>query len=203
MARPNLDLDRWDYGAARVLLGAAFLTVPALALGLPLAEWASGSELTWTTLVDAGAPVTEPDVRAGVEAVWDGSTAVTVAEPSTSLRLATLAPGLVVAVATALALGPLLRLVGSVQRGDSFSARAVTLLRVVAMTLLLAPWLYQVAHGIADAVVRDRAFGTGDSLSIAVDGTSLLISVMGMAVAVVAEAFRQGTRLRDDVDGLV
>ncbi len=201
--KPSLAFDRWDYGVTRVLLLGALVGVPLLVVGLPLLSWVTGDALVWTAALDEQGVVSSPEVRNGVEAVWDGSAVVTVAEASAGLRILTLLPSVVVAVAVVLIAWPLLTLVRTIQRGDSFSSTAVTRLRVIGLTLLLAPWLHHAFAGFANAAVLERAFGSPEEFFVVVDGSALAISALGLAVGALAEAFRQGVRLRDDVDGLV
>ena len=203
MTKAALDFDRYDYGAARALLLGAVVVAPAVLVALPVLAWASGDPVTWTVLVDDAAPTGGPAVGDQVRAVWDGVATVTVDDPTAGLRWATLLPSLVLAVATVLVAWSLLGLVRTIQRGASFTAGAVTRLRVVAVTLLLAPWLHAAASGLADSLVLERALGGPQGLSVAVGGMSLAVSALGLAVGAVGEAFRQGVALRDDVDGLV
>ncbi len=203
MKTPSLDFDRWDYGATKALLVAGLVAIPLLVVGLPLLSWVNGDALVWTTLLDDRTVVTGPEPRGGVEAVWDGSAVVTIASASTALRLLTLLPSLMVAAAVGVTTWSLLSLVRRIQRGESFTSTTVTRLRIVGFTLLLAPWLVQAFAGLADAAVLERAFGSQVPFSIMVDGGSLVVSALGLAVGAMAEAFRQGVLLRDDVDGLV
>ncbi len=203
MKTPSLDFDRWDYGATKVLLVVALVTIPLLVVGWPVQSWVTGDPLVWTVLLDDQAAVTGPEVRRGVEAVWDGSAVVTVTGASAGLRLLTLLPSLALALAAAFTTWSLLNLVRRIERGDSFSAATVTRLRVVGMTLIVAPWLVNAFAGFANGAVLERAFGSSVPFSITVDGGSVVVSALGLAVGVMAEAFRQGVRLREDVDGLV
>lgn len=200
MAR--LDFDRWDYAATRLLLLAGLVGIPLVVVGLPLLGWLGDDPLVWGAALDQQAAVTDPALRDGARVVWDGGVEVTLAEVPGGVRLLTLLPALVVALAAALVAWPLLGLVRRIQGGESFSTDAVRGLRVVGLTLLLAPWLHQFLVGIADAAVLEEAFGPRSSTLVIGAGT-LALSALGLAVGAVAEAFRQGVHLRDDVDGLV
>ena len=201
MAR--LDFDRWDYAATKLLLLVGLLGVPLVVVGLPLAAWAGGDALVWPAVLEEQARVTSPALRDGASAAWDGGAEVTLADASGMLWLLTLLPALVVAAAAPLVTGPLLGLVRTIQRGESFSDAAVRRLRVVGLTLLLAPWAHHALTGIANAAVLEEAFGQEFWFSVVIPAGTLAISALGLALGAVAEAFRQGARLRDDVEGLV
>lgn len=203
MKTPSLAFDRWDYAATKILLVGALIGVPLLVVGGPLLAWATGDPLVWSAFVDHTAPIADPAPREGVDAVWDGTAQLTITDASSGLWLLAMLPGAVVAVVTVLVIAPLLGLVRTVQQGESFTGTAVRRLRLVGLTLLTGPWLTQAAGSAADVAVLDHAFGPPASFSIAITGGALAISALGLTVGVMAEAFRQGVRLRDDVDGLV
>jgi hypothetical protein len=75
----------------------------------------------------------------------------------------------------------------------------------ITVTVLAASVLVPLARMVCDGVLRSRALGTED-FTFAVggpDGVSLTHVFVGLVLAALAEVFRRGTRLREDVRGLV
>jgi hypothetical protein len=116
-------------------------------------------------------------------------------------RLAYAGPNLLVALLTLAVLFLLYRIVGTVARGDVFSRTNAR--RIVWIGLLagvggsVAQLVQFAAH--RDMVDRSAAAGLVE-VPFHFSGAPLLA---GALVIVLAEAFRQGVRLHDDVDGLV
>lgn len=197
--------DRWDYLGTRVLLIASAVATLVVTVLLPVVEWARGRPLVSTVLVDGDPPaVTDPPLLAGAEATWDRAATVSLGDASTGAWLASLLPGVVLSVAVLLVVAGLVRLVAGIQRDGGLSDGSVTTLRVVAVTVIAAPWALSLAAGIAEDRVRTEAFGgSGATVSFEVTGAMLALTVLGLVIAALAEAFRRGASLEHDVDGLV
>lgn len=202
MHAPSLDLTRSDYLGARVLLGALTLGVP-LTWAAAVHPWLTGHPLTQTVSLDGSAPVTDRVTTPGVTAEWSGSAQLTFADATTGQWLAHLAPGLLLGVAMLLVLVPLWRLIGAVQRQEGFRGRAVVELRVVALTVMLAPWVLLLVDGLSEGYLLAQAFADELTVWVPVSGATIAVSAGGLVIAVVAEAFRRGTSLERDVEGLV
>lgn len=125
----------------------------------------------------------------------------TVFSPSPSQRLG-LVGGRVLTGLTALAvLGLLLQIVRSLRRNDVFIPRNAQRLRRLAAALGLGGTAAQLLTAFGMARVVDAAAVRGSLLPVF---ELSYLPVMGaLGVAVLAEAFRQGAALRQDVDGLV
>jgi hypothetical protein len=83
--------------------------------------------------------------------------------------------------------------------GRPFTPANVTRLRVIALLLMLVPLLLGGGlYGVARAIVMDQA----GAASFVFSFTPAWL-VAGLLVAAVAQAFAAGSRLQDDVDGLV
>lgn len=91
----------------------------------------------------------------------------------------------------------------STRAGEPFTRRNVMRLSAIALTVGIGGLLTQYAQGFANSAIYptgrlpDRA-----GLSFEMTLTTLPLVVMLM-VALIAEAFRRGVTLRDDVEGLV
>lgn len=82
--------------------------------------------------------------------------------------------------------------------GAPFAPANVTRLRVVALLLVVVPLLAELVYALARAMIMDAAGGEGFLMTFTPGWL-----VAGLLVAAVAQAFAAGTRLQDDVDGLV
>ena len=128
--------------------------------------------------------------------------AVTLAHPGTSDYALTVLPGLLALglfVAGGLLVQRIARTIGS---GDPFAASQVRRLRLLAGLLLLgAPAYVLTALACAGTLLSRMNVGGLDPSLI----FSVPIAAMGagLVLALLAEAFKVGTELRDDVDGLI
>ena len=200
----TLDFDRWDYLATRLLLVGTLLAIAGVALVAPLIGWTTHGDLTYAVRTTTGAAVADPTPLPGVEATWDSTALVTIADASAPTWLALVMQGLMLTVAAGLVIGPLLLLVRSIQQGRSFTGRSVTWLRIAALTVVIAPWVHQAVSGCTNAVVLRAAFG-GDTFSanFVISTSMLAISGAGLVLAALAEALRRGREIEADVEGLV
>jgi hypothetical protein len=96
----------------------------------------------------------------------------------------------------------LLRIFHATDAGQPFFATSVRRLRTVSAVIAVAAIAVPVASAIADtevlAIAQPRLGADGPDLS-----TIAAWLVVALVVRVIAEAFRIGTRLRDDTEGLV
>lgn len=93
----------------------------------------------------------------------------------------------------------MLRLLARAGRGEPFVAGSVRLLRMLAVVILV----YGVAIPFLPALMMAWSASADGSVAGVFSPFSLLPVVVGLLVAALAECFRVGTRLRDDVAGLV
>ena len=196
--RDLLAFDRSDYWG----LGGLLVLVSVAALGAwlvgPLLAWAAGDAIPLELMSPVA--VLELDaagIRHGL-ATYD----VRIDDPTTGQRLLGLAPGILYVAIVVAVCWLVWRLMRSIASGDPFHPSNVTRLRLVAGLLIVGTavaFFVEMATrgaltGILDTGDLDPAF----SLSL-----PWLAMVTGMVVALLAEAFRAGSRLRDDVEGLV
>lgn len=192
----------------------AFDRVDRIGLVLVLALAAVGSAtawvvvpaLTWATGGDLRVPffseVTVPPLDAAGIRYDEADYLVHVADATTGQWLLHLVPGLgftAVVLRCAALLVPVVRDLG---RGDPFAPANVRRLRVVGLLLLVAWPVLTLAQSAAEAAVIGQldlgGLGTRVSLTL-----PLGVMLAGLVAGLVAEAFAAGSRLRDDVDGLV
>ena len=187
--------DRWGLG---ILLGWVVVITVTTNIVLPILRWADGDGILLSFLSD----VTVPELDAVGTSYGVAAYDVTLADPTVAQRLLDLAPGvLIVGLMTA---GSLLivAVMRTIAAGDPFVAANVRRMRQLAAVLLVGPFftlfLSMSVHG---ALLSDVDLG-GLGLSVVLD-IPWPWFIAGMVVALLAEAFKAGSRLRDDVEGLV
>jgi hypothetical protein len=137
----------------------------------------------------------------GIEFLVPSNTAVVVSHPDLRQGLALVATPVFGGLLTAMVLALLLRIARTLRQGDPFvaiNARRLYLIAVLVgiggqATVLLTAWgrlgiLYH--PDVAPYVLTDVS-------------TTIVPLFAGLGIAVLAEVFRQGTRLRAELDGLV
>ncbi len=196
--RDLLAFDRFDRWGLVFLLGAVALGSILYGVVEPVADWVTGAPLT--PLADTA--VTVPPLDAAGIGYGPASYAVDAVDPSAGQRLLALVPGLLMAVLVVLSCWCVVLLLRTVASGDPFDPVNVTRLRIIAGALVLGVPVASVLQVVSDATV----FG---SLDVAGLDTTFTLEIpwvpmlAGLVVAMLAEAFKAGSRLRADVDGLV
>lgn len=203
----RLQFDRWDFLGTKAVLLLVAVGTPLLSVGAPVWRWLSGGPLRWEAQTGVTDALTSPQVvpRDGTRLTWPGDLRVSLDDPDAGVWLASLLPGVVVSAAAVVIAVSLLRLVGRVQARTVFVRDSVRTLRVVALTLLASAVLVTTAGAVADSVVMAAAVETrATTATFTLDaGPAVVVFVTGLVVAALAEAFAHGTRLADDVSGLV
>ncbi len=125
----------------------------------------------------------------------------TLLEPSADQRLGLLGGRLVGGLTALGVLGLLLQIVRSLQRDEVFARVNARRLGVLAVVLGVGGMAAQLLTAFGTVRVLDADFVPGKA--IPVFGFSFLPLLAALGVAVLAEVFRQGAALREDVEGLV
>lgn len=196
--RDLLAFDRYDRWGLVFLLGAVALGAILAWVVEPVSDWLSNAPLTPTI----SSAVVVPQLDAVGVAHGSGTYAIDVVDPGAGQRILAMAPGLLAAALVVLACWCTVLLLRTVAAGDPFQPLNVTRLRVVAACLVVG-WPVVLFFQL---MVRIVLLGSVDLGGLALDATIHLPwapVVAGMVVALLAEAFKVGSRLRDDVDGLV
>ncbi len=197
---------RFDFLATRGVLALVAVTTPVLAVGMPLLSWARGRPLVWTAQVDPARADLRGIVAApGATVDWTGDLALSVGQAPTSAWIYSLVPGVVLSVAVVSVAVLLLRLTRRVQRSEAFVSDSVRSLRIIAFLVMMASLCTQLADNVASSAVLAAALpDEPDVLPVTLfSGGAFVMLLTGLLVGVIAEAFAQGTRLADDVAGLV
>lgn len=194
--------DRLDLWMTKALLAVVGVAVPLFSIGLPVVTWLRGGPLRWQLdgLGGHGAPqgLVPGD---GVTLRSTDTVTVRIHEAGVEPWLASLLPGVLGSIAVAVAVWLLLRLVRRIEQGKPFVVASATALRLLGATILLGSLAVSLGVGVADAVITQRAVD-GAVFSFAFE-MPFLAFVAALVTLALAEAFVQGSRLQEDVEGLV
>ncbi len=196
--RDRLAFDRADRVGLIATMWVIGLAGVAANIAGPLWAWARGAALH----VPFFSPVTVPELdRVGLThgpAAYD----LSLAHPSAGQRLLDLAPGVLIAAVSVAACVLVLRVMRPIGAGDPFAPGQVRRLRTLAFVLMIGPVVAMFARlSCQGAIVGGLDLGGLDP------GVSLDIPwfplIVGLFLGLVAEGFKVGAQLRDDVEGLV
>lgn len=192
-------LDFWMTKGVLILVGVA---VPLYSVGWPLASWLQDKPLRWE--LEGLGPTSVPDrlvAQDGVTLRGADTVVVRITDAGAGPWLASLLPGVVLSIAVGLGAWLLLRLVRRIEQGQPFVSASATSLRLLGATVLVGSLAVSLGLGVAEAVISQRALDGADP----VFGfeVSFLAFVSALLMLALAEAFAQGVRLQEDVEGLV
>ncbi len=196
--RDWMAFDAWDRGALRSLIVLGVVIAIGYAFVRPAWDWARDNPLR----VPYSGEVAVPGLQGTDVTVDEASFDLLVPEPSGRQRMLDALPDLLAGGVALLVLVLLYRVLGDIARGEPFARRNVTRLRLIAFAIALG-WS---AAGVTAAFVTLPILGAADigDLPLASTWTIPVLPLgIGMVVALLAEAFKIGAGLRDDVDGLV
>lgn len=187
--------DRWALGVVLVIV--VVLTAVANVV-LPVLRWVGADGIPLPFL----SGVLVPKLDAVGTTYGAADYLVTLAEPSPAQRLLDLVPGVLAVVMVATGCWLVVAVMRTIATGDPFTTANVRRLRLLAGVLVIGPMiLFAVTlpvHGVLLSTVD--LGGLDPSVQLEVPWAPV---VAGFVVALLAEAFKVGSRLRDDVDGLV
>lgn len=197
-----------------------------LVLGLVLVGVTMALSLLWATTnhsvagvgqidrVTVHQPIDAPETVPSVEPMVDDVTLA--AEPTMTLvfedpdaleRLMLVLPTLLVQAAALVVLFLVLRVVRSLGQGDPFVPANVRRLYTIALTTILAAILVPTADAFAGLFLQHGVVPQDGmvlaSFTLSPRSAPLVALLAGLLLAALAEVFRRGTRMRDDVEGLV
>ncbi|MFF2084608.1 DUF2975 domain-containing protein [Nocardia sp. NPDC058176] len=160
----------------------------------------------WNTITvshPGGAPTHRAEIGDGISVGGSGAMEMTFHDPGTAQRLLLSAPGLIAAAAALVVLVSVLRVVGSLDKGDPFVAANARRVYSVAVAVITVALLVPVVEAFSHARLESMALGSPVSVTFEYGSSSGALLLAGVALVALAEVFRRGTRLRDDVAGLV
>jgi hypothetical protein len=198
--RDWLAFDRADFIATKVFLGVAVVGAVLFGLAGPLLGTVNSTPLkmSYTTTVGSGMELPRGATPDG------GATMVLLLTDATLVeRLGQALPGLLVVAMTTAVAWLLFQLLRSTQAQEPFTRKNVTRINKIALIVGFGGVLWQLASAFAD-----NAIYTTDRLPrlsyLPFEATFSPFPLFAMfVIALIAEAFRRGVVLRDDVEGLV
>lgn len=198
--RDWLALSRADYFATKVILGIAVAGSVMSGLGRPVVDAATGAPLPASYITKVTSNI---DLPRG--ATHDGLATLDLLFNDATMgeRFTQALPGLVFA-GLAIAVGWLLfQLLRSTQSGEPFTMRNVRRIQTIALVVGVGGIVEQYAAGFADSmVVLTRGLPDTPSLFFGFSFSPGPVVAM-LVIVLLAEVFRRGVALRDDVEGLV
>lgn len=198
-ARDRLAFTGADHRGLRALLWATALVVFALEVIAPVVAGIVRDPIRTTFHTD----VTVDGLAPGVTVANPVDALVVIADPTVSQRVLVALPSALVAVAVLVVVRLLLGLLGDLRGGEPFTVANVRRLRGIAVVVGAGAIVFSAAEALCNFVlVSDGALGVGARQVFELSLPFAFLAV-ALALAAIAEAFRVGVRLRDDVDGLV
>ena len=200
-SRPRRDLwsfgrsDRWGLLALLALVAVGTAAGQILA---PVVGWVRGTALTvpYVSAIDV------PALDGTGVAYGEGRYDVSVPDPTAAQRLLDLVPGLLLAAVVVTGCWLVVRIMRGIADGDPFRRRNVTRLRGLALLIAIGlPTVWFTRLPVDLALLGSLDLGGGGPAAIVEVPWAPV--VVGTAVALVAEAFRTGAGLHDDLEGLV
>ena len=202
MLRTLLRVDRSDYLFTRALIALTGVVAPVLILCLRGWDWVAGNPISLETRFehsDALGPALPS--APGTTLTPAGLVRVEIADPSTQLRLLGLLTALAVAALLVAGAVMLLRVVQAAQTGRPFVLDSVRCLHGLAGLGFLATFVLPPLQGAYEGAVLNAATDSGEvAVSYVMSAFPL---VFALAMLLLAEVFRGGLRMADDVEGLV
>lgn len=197
--RERLAFTGTDHRGLRVLLWATAFVVVAVELIAPVISGIVRDPIRATVHTE----VTVDGLAPGVTVANPADVLVVIADPTMSQRLLVALPSALVGVAVLVVVRHLLGLLGDLRGGEPFTVANVRRLRGIAVVVGTGAIVVSAAEALCDFVlVADGALGAG-ARQVFQMSLPLAFLAVALVIAAIAEAYRVGVRLRDDVDGLV
>jgi hypothetical protein len=202
-ARPSrrrdwLTFDRSDRFGLAALLGLVAVVTGLSQVVAPVISWSRGEHLAVPFISEISVPQLD---RTGVEH-GEGVYELLVDDPTTGQRLLDIAPGVLTLALILLACWLVIRLMHDIGRGEAFTLRNVTRMRLLAALLAFGVPIVGFARLSCSGAILGGIDLGGLPPAFYFEIPWLPV-VIGTCVALFAEAFKAGTALRADVEGLI
>lgn len=194
----RLAFDRADRLGLTILLWVVAALVSLGGIVLPLALWVTGRSVPVPFTSEVDVPELDRVGTAYGPAQYD----VEITDLSALDRLLTFLPGLVLVALVVAGALIMQRIARDVGRGTPFVSGQVRRLRILALLLVVGAPVLQVVELVTTSALLSGADLGGLPASVWFDfpiGPMLL----GLFLALLAEAFRHGDRLEDDLEGVI
>lgn len=201
-AKDPFKFSKTDFELTRLIAGLAALATLVIAVLKPIAAWVLGDPLV--AQVDRLAATPADGAKPGVTLTHDGALTAEFADAGASLWLASIMPGALFTGILIVVFWLLWRLLGDVERGEPFTLANVWRMRGIAWAMVGGAFLLFTVSGLANAYLTHHAVeGTSTIFSNTTTASDLLLPGAGFLIGALAEAFKRGVVLEDDVEGLV
>jgi hypothetical protein len=179
-----------------VLFGPLYVLVRVLTMR-------DNGSLTWWTWLGGSRYDGRLPVADGAHVVDAGIVPIRLEDPGTDVWMATLAPTVIIGLAVSVVGFQLLGILHETYAGQPFFDSSSRRLRLVSRVIAIVAVTVPVARSIANVEVAEQAVPSLDVPGDIDVSTMLLWLLVALVVRVIAEAFRIGTELRRDTEGLV
>ena len=200
--KDRLEFSRVDYLIFRIILVVTMVASGGVGLVTPLYAWAADRPInaTFARNIDAVAG----HLPTGVSAQNPVEIAVAVNDPSAAERVVDALPNLLIAAIIIIVSWFVLRLLDDLRRGKPFSASNFRRVRKVAALVGIGAIVVSFFDSVSNAQLLINRVPANPDMEV-VFSMSVPIAWLAamLLLLVVAEAFRRGTELQDDVEGLV
>lgn len=206
MRKSVFTFDRADLIGTKVLLVLIVIGVGTYAVVAPVVDWIRGRPYEAVVAGPEGMGVTFSglEVKPGAKVLPTGEIEAVLQHPSTGLRLLDLGAGLVLFLGVLVVAWLVHRLLSRIVSGEPFIRESVWGLRAIALVFLVGPWIQLPLVLARDGSATGQALNTsGAAFLITIPSGLLWLSVLGLVVAAIAEAFARGVQLQDDQVGLI
>lgn len=201
-AKDPFKFSKTDFELTRLVAGLTAVATLVIAVVRPVAAWVVGDPLV--AEVDRLAATRADGAKPGVTLIHDSALTAEFADAGASLWLSSIIPGALFAGILLVVVWLLWRLLGDVERGEPFTAANVWRMRGIAWAMVGGAFLLFIVSGFANAYLTQHAVEGASTIFINTTTTSdLLLPGAGFLIAALAEAFKRGIVLEEDVEGLV
>ena len=179
-----------------VLFGPLFVLVRLL-------DMFDGGNVTWDTWLGGTPYEGRLPLAEGAHALDAGTVPILLDDPHTEVWLAALAPTVIVGLAVSVIGFQLLGILHETYAGQPFFDSSSRRLRWVSRVLAVVAVTVPVTRSVANVEVAEQALPSRDVPGDIDASLMLTWLLVALVVRVIAEAFRIGTELRRDTEGLV
>ena len=200
--KDRLEFSRVDDLIVRVILVVTMVASGCVGLVAPLFSWAADRPInaTFARNIDAAAD----HLPTGVGAQNPVEIDVAVNDPSAAERVVDALPNLLIAAIIFIVCLFVLRLQNDLRRGEPFSAANVRRVRNIAALVGIGASVVSFFDAVSNAqLLINRLPANPEMDAVFIMSVPLPWLLAMLLLLIVAEVFRRGTELRDDVEGLV
>ena len=197
-----LKFDDTDFKLTKLIAVGVTAAAAVITIVAPIVQWATGQPLV--VGLEGVAEGAVDGARPGVTLTHGAAFIAEFANPSAGQWLASLVPNVIFTALMAVVTWLLWGLLDGVRDGRPFTHANVGRLRAIAIVIIAGAAMLFVAQGLVNGYLHSSAV-EGASVVFLNDSSAsdLLLPGVGFLLAALAQAFRRGVELEEDVEGLV